>query len=132
HWIASATLHWDIYARQQSAPDPASMKRSIRHKFWGGPPGPRGSPGTLSLSMIEQADAGVGRGPGGPPHNLFRCWVVGTVCGIFLLASVAWGADFSGKSALEYTRKAVAFGSRPPASPANLKLQAYIQSQLKL
>ena len=76
--------------------------------------------------MIEQADAGAGSGPGGPPH------IVVTVCSIFLFASAAWSADFSGKSALEYTRKAVAFGPRPPASPANLKLQAYIQSQLKL
>ncbi|HEY6391366.1 MAG TPA: M28 family peptidase [Bryobacteraceae bacterium] len=54
------------------------------------------------------------------------------MCGIVLLASAAWGADFSGKSALEFTRRAVAFGPRPPASPPNLKLQAYIQSRLKL
>src|SRR5260370_12728358 len=110
----------------------------ILHTQWGGPAGSGGSPWTRCFSMesvssqLEQADAGVGRGPGGPTHSFCRCSVVGTVCGIFLLASAAWGADFSGKSALEYTRKAVAFGPRLPASPANLKLQAYIQSQLQL
>lgn len=48
-----------------------------------------------------------------------------------LLACTAWAADFSGSSALEFTRKAVAFGQRPPGSAANQKLQAYIESQLK-
>jgi glutaminyl-peptide cyclotransferase len=43
----------------------------------------------------------------------------------------AAAADFSGASALEFTRKAVAFGPRPPGSAANQKLQAYIESQLK-
>jgi Zn-dependent M28 family amino/carboxypeptidase len=47
------------------------------------------------------------------------------------VASSALAADFSGASALEYTRKAVAFGPRPPGSAANRKLQAYIESQLK-
>lgn len=53
---------------------------------------------------------------------------------VILTASltVATAADFSGASALEFTRKAVAFGPRPPGSPANQKLQAYIESQLKL
>ena len=43
---------------------------------WGGPPGPRGSPRTRSsleesgVCHRRQADRGVGRGPGGPPHNL--------------------------------------------------------------
>jgi glutaminyl-peptide cyclotransferase len=50
---------------------------------------------------------------------------------LILLASCAWAADFSGSAALEYTRKAVAFGQRPPGSAANQKLQAYIESQLK-
>lgn len=45
--------------------------------------------------------------------------------------AAAWSADFSGTAALEYTRKAVAFGPRPPGSAANRKLQAYIESQLK-
>jgi len=53
---------------------------------------------------------------------------------VLLTASLtsAAAADFSGASALEFTRKAVAFGPRPPGSPANQKLQAYIESQLKL
>src|SRR5579871_4259086 len=50
---------------------------------------------------------------------------------LILVACTAWAADFSGSSALEFTRKAVAFGQRPPGSPANKKLQAYIESQLK-
>src|SRR5579864_3482994 len=51
---------------------------------------------------------------------------------LILLASCAWAADFSGSAALEFTRKAVAFGPRPPGSAANQKLQAYIESQLKV
>ena len=43
----------------------------------------------------------------------------------------AAAADFSGAAALEYTRKAVAFGQRPPGSLPNQKLQAYIEAQLK-
>jgi Zn-dependent M28 family amino/carboxypeptidase len=50
---------------------------------------------------------------------------------LILLASCAWAADFSGSAALEYTRKAVAFGQRPPGSPANKRLQAYIETQLQ-
>jgi len=50
---------------------------------------------------------------------------------ILLLLPAAWAADFSGAEALEFTRKAVAFGPRPPGSEANHKLQAYIESQLK-
>ena len=46
------------------------------------------------------------------------------------VASAA-AADFSGASALEFTRKAVAFGPRPPGSATNQKLQNYIESQLK-
>ncbi len=49
----------------------------------------------------------------------------------FVASSALAAADFSGASALEYTRKAVAFGPRPPGSAANRKLQAYIESQLK-
>jgi len=51
---------------------------------------------------------------------------------LILLSSVAWAGDFSGASALEFTRKAVAFGPRPAGSAANQKLQAYIESQLKM
>jgi glutaminyl-peptide cyclotransferase len=50
---------------------------------------------------------------------------------LILAATAAFAADFSGTSALEFTRKAVAFGPRPPGSAANLKLQAYIEAQLK-
>jgi glutaminyl-peptide cyclotransferase len=50
---------------------------------------------------------------------------------LILLASVAWAGDFSGTSALEFARKAVAFGPRPAGSPANQKLQGYIEAQLK-
>ncbi|HYL78605.1 MAG TPA: M28 family peptidase [Bryobacteraceae bacterium] len=51
---------------------------------------------------------------------------------LILFAAVAWAGDFSGTAALEYTRKAVALGPRPAGSAANQKLQAYIESQLKL
>ena len=50
---------------------------------------------------------------------------------LIVLASVALGADFNGTEALEYTRKAVAFGPRPAGSAANQKLRAYIEAQLK-
>jgi glutaminyl-peptide cyclotransferase len=51
----------------------------------------------------------------------------------WLLATVAvsaMAADFSGAAALEFTRKAVAFGPRPPASEANRKEQAWILAEL--
>jgi len=48
-----------------------------------------------------------------------------------LLAVSAFGGSFSGAQALEFTRKAVAFGQRPAGSPANRQLQAYIEAQLK-
>lgn len=50
---------------------------------------------------------------------------------LILTVSGVCAADFSGTSALEFTRRAVAFGPRPPGSVANHKLQAYIESQLK-
>src|SRR5712692_4129319 len=50
---------------------------------------------------------------------------------LILLAFAARAADFSGTAALEFTRKAVAFGPRPAGSAANRKLQGYIESQLK-
>ena len=40
-------------------------------------------------------------------------------------------ADFSGASALEYTRRVVAFGPRPPGSPAIEKLQVYILAEAR-
>lgn len=50
---------------------------------------------------------------------------------IFLAAAIASAADFSGASALEFTRKAVSFGPRPAGSEANKRLQAYIRAQLR-
>src|SRR6185295_3407090 len=50
---------------------------------------------------------------------------------VALQASIASAAGFSGASALEYTRRAVAFGPRPAGSEANTQLRAYIVSQLK-
>ena len=49
-----------------------------------------------------------------------------------LCAALAAASDFSGPSALEFTRKVVAFGPRPPATAANRSLQQYILAQLKL
>ena len=50
---------------------------------------------------------------------------------LILAASAGLSADFSGTAALDFTRRAVAFGPRPPGSAANQKLQAYIELQLK-
>jgi glutaminyl-peptide cyclotransferase len=50
---------------------------------------------------------------------------------IALAASTAFGAGFSGASALEFTKRAVAFGPRPSGSDANKQLQNYILTQLK-
>ncbi len=48
-----------------------------------------------------------------------------------LCAAVAAAADFSGASALEFTKQVVAFGPRPSGSEANRKLQAYILNHVK-
>jgi Zn-dependent M28 family amino/carboxypeptidase len=56
----------------------------------------------------------------------------GTKALLILWAAAAMAAGFSGASALEYTRKVVAFGPRPPGSAAIRKLQQYIRSELKL
>ena len=47
--------------------------------------------------------------------------------------SALWSAphDFNGDHALEYTRKVVAFGPRPPGSPAIKQLQAYLAAQIR-
>jgi glutaminyl-peptide cyclotransferase len=51
---------------------------------------------------------------------------------IFLSLAIAANAkEFSGVRALDYTAKAVAFGPRPPNSPAIHKLQTYIIGHLK-
>jgi len=47
------------------------------------------------------------------------------------LAAAAQGRDFSGVRAMEYARKAVSFGPRPPGSAALRGLRAYIVAQLK-
>ncbi len=55
------------------------------------------------------------------------------VIGLLLVTttcSFATSIDFSGTSALEFTRKAVAFGPRPPASQANKAEQAWIKAEL--
>lgn len=48
-----------------------------------------------------------------------------------LAASAVHGADFSGARALEYARKCVSFGPRPPGSAAIRQLQAHILAELK-
>jgi len=48
------------------------------------------------------------------------------------VAAVANAANFSGASALQFTKRAVDFGPRPSGSAANLKLRAYILNELKL
>jgi Zn-dependent M28 family amino/carboxypeptidase len=48
-----------------------------------------------------------------------------------LTAWPALAAEFSGARALEYTRQAVAFGPRPPGSPAIRRMQAWMVGQLK-
>ena len=47
------------------------------------------------------------------------------------LAEVAQAREFSGARAMEYARKAVSFGPRPPGSQALRNLRAYIEAQLK-
>jgi Zn-dependent M28 family amino/carboxypeptidase len=47
------------------------------------------------------------------------------------LAPAAQAREFSGARAMEYTRKVVAFGPRPPGSAALRSLRAYIVAQLK-
>jgi glutaminyl-peptide cyclotransferase len=55
-------------------------------------------------------------------------WMAGLVLG---LAATAVGAGVSGASALEFTRRAVAFGPRPPGSAADIALQNYIIAELR-
>jgi glutaminyl-peptide cyclotransferase len=56
--------------------------------------------------------------------------VAGTLC--LLLATAVFAKDFDGKQALEFTRRIVEFGPRPPGSPALRKLQTFLLAQLKL
>ena len=48
-----------------------------------------------------------------------------------VIATTASAAGVSGTSALDFTRRAVAFGPRPPGSLANHALQNYILTELK-
>lgn len=57
-----------------------------------------------------------------------KLWVAALAIGLTTTASAA---DVSGASALEFTRRAVDFGPRPPGSPANRALQNYILAELK-
>jgi glutaminyl-peptide cyclotransferase len=50
---------------------------------------------------------------------------------IAAVASAASAAEFTGASAFEFTRKAVAFGPRPPNSEANAKQRAWIIATAK-
>jgi Zn-dependent M28 family amino/carboxypeptidase len=58
-------------------------------------------------------------------------YIVKTSCLILLSAAIASAAGFSGASAFDYTKRAVEMGARPSGSPANLKLQAFILTDLK-
>ena len=53
-------------------------------------------------------------------------------CLMATFAAVCPAAGFSGSSALEFARRAVAFGPRPPGSDANRKLQAYILQNVRV
>ena len=57
-----------------------------------------------------------------------KLWIAGLVLG---LTATAVAAGVSGASALEFTRRAVAFGPRPPGSAADIALQNYIISELR-
>jgi Zn-dependent M28 family amino/carboxypeptidase len=50
---------------------------------------------------------------------------------ILLHAACAFASDFNGERALEYARRAVEFGPRPPGSPAIASLQGFILRHLK-
>src|SRR5712691_11401270 len=59
-------------------------------------------------------------------------WKIPRIVALSLaLAATASAVEVSGTSALEFTRRAVEFGPRPPGSPANLALQNYILAQLR-
>ena len=57
-----------------------------------------------------------------------KLWIAGVVLG---WAATAFAAGVSGASALEFTRRAVAFGPRPPGSAADIALQNYIIAELR-
>jgi glutaminyl-peptide cyclotransferase len=53
-----------------------------------------------------------------------------TILTFLMVAALAAGGDFSGASALEFTRRVVAFGPRTPGSAASLKLRTYLRGEL--
>jgi len=57
-----------------------------------------------------------------------KFWMAGLILG---LAATAAAGGVSGASALEFTRRAVAFGPRPPGSAADIALQNYIIAELR-
>ena len=57
-----------------------------------------------------------------------KLWMVGLILGLAATAAVR---GVSGASALEFTRRAVAFGPRPPGSAVNIALQNYIIAELR-
>jgi len=57
-----------------------------------------------------------------------KLWMAGLTLG---LGATAAAAGVSGASALEFTRRAVAFGPRPPGSAADTALQNYIIAELR-
>jgi len=57
-----------------------------------------------------------------------KFWMAGLILG---LAATAAAGGVSGASALEFTRRAVAFGPRPPGSAVNIALQNYIIAELR-
>ena len=57
-----------------------------------------------------------------------RLWIAALILG---LATTTAAAGVSGTSALEFTRRAIAFGPRPPGSAANHALQNYILTELR-
>src|SRR5258708_34863567 len=59
----------------KSAPQAAEANRKILHTvttMWGGPPGPRPTPASACSIMGKDRVQADPRGPGGPPHNLWR------------------------------------------------------------
>ncbi len=54
-----------------------------------------------------------------------------TILILLLVCGALPAAEFSGTSALEFTRKAVSFGPRIPGSAANRQLRDYIRSKLE-
>ena len=85
----TACRHECRHGTQECAMPLSFPQLGILHNLWGGPPGPRGSPWTRPLlnetsrfRVRQEADEGVGRGPGGPPHNPCRTSISQKLSGI--------------------------------------------------